>query len=122
MSPKELAKAREISYRWSPLKYYHLSPHAPQPGKSAEALPAALGDLLGGVDGVGNKSTLDALPAILDLDVPAPHQLKDVLRQLHKCLTEQKQKSTHRRIIDRFKMARRHKNVTLAKGTFHSAS
>lgn len=43
------------------------------PGKSAVALPAALGDLLRGMDGVGNKSTLDALPAILDLDVPAPH-------------------------------------------------
>jgi len=44
-----------------------------QPGRSAEALPAALGDLFGRMDGVGNKSTLDAFPAILDLDVPAPH-------------------------------------------------
>lgn len=64
-----------------------------QPGKSAEALPAALGNLLRGVDGVGNKSTLDALPAILDLDVPAPYQLKDVSCQIHKRLKKNKQKS-----------------------------
>ncbi len=89
MSPKNWpvpAKTREISYRWSPLRLYHLSPHTLQPGRSAQTLPAALGDLLGGMDGVGNKSTLDALPAILDLDVPAAYQLKDVPRQIHKCL------------------------------------
>lgn len=56
------------------------------PTQSAEALPAALGDLLGGVDGVGNKSTLDSFPAVLDLDVTIPHQFEDVPRQIHKCL------------------------------------
>lgn len=85
------AKASEIAD--SPPKYYHLSPHMLQPGKSAVALPAALGNLLGGVDGVGNKPALDALPAVLDLDVPAPHQLKDVPRQLHKRLEKKEHKS-----------------------------
>lgn len=65
----------------------------PQPGESAEALPAALGDLLGRMDGVGNKSTLDTLPAVLDLDVPVPHQLEDVPRQLHKGLEKKKRES-----------------------------
>lgn len=62
-----------------------------QPGESAEALPAALGDLLGGMDRVGNKPTLDALPAVLDLDVPAPYQLEDVPRQIHKRLKNKKE-------------------------------
>lgn len=43
------------------------------------------------MDGVGNKSALDALPAVLDLDVPVAHQLKDVLRQIHKRLEEESQ-------------------------------
>lgn len=80
------AKTRLISYKWSPLKFYCLSPHLLLPGQSAQALPAAFGDLLGGMDRVGNKSTLDALPTILDLDVPTPYQLKDVPRQIHKGL------------------------------------
>lgn len=73
--------------RRSPLKYLPPAPpHVLQPGESTEALPAAFGDLLGRMDGVGNKSALNALPAILDFDVPASHQVKDGLRQIHKCL------------------------------------
>lgn len=59
-------------------------------GESAEALSATLGDLLRRVDGVGDKSALDALPAVLDLDVPAPHQLKNVPRQVHERLEGKK--------------------------------
>lgn len=38
------------------------------------------------MDCVGDKSTLNALPAILDCDVPAPYQLKDFPRQVYKGL------------------------------------
>lgn len=57
------------------------------PDKSTQALPAAFGDFLGGMDSIGNKSTFDTFPTILDLDVPAPYQLKDVPRQIHKGLS-----------------------------------
>lgn len=76
-----------------------------QPGESAEALPAALGDLLGGVDGVGDKSTLDALPAVLDLDVPAAHQVKDVPRQIHEGL---KCQMTRNQMRNQIKMSHRY--------------
>lgn len=45
------------------------------------------------MDGVGNKSALDALPAVLDLDVAGPHQLEDVPRQIYERLMSEKQKS-----------------------------
>lgn len=51
------------------------------------------------MDGVGNKSALDALPAVLDLDVPVPHQLKDVLRQIHKRLEEESRAGSATEII-----------------------
>lgn len=35
---------------------------------------------------VGDKSALDALPAILDFNVSAPDQLKDVPGQIHEGL------------------------------------
>lgn len=62
-------KVREISYTGSPI-IYSLWPSMLQTGESAEALATAFGDLLWRVDCVGNKSTLDTLPAVLDLDVP----------------------------------------------------
>lgn len=43
------------------------------------------------MDDVRNKSALDALPAVLDLNVSAAHQLKDVPRQIHKRLWEERQ-------------------------------
>lgn len=62
-----------------------------QTGESAEALAAAFGDLLRGVDRVGNKSTLDALPAVLDLDVPVTYQFEDVPREIYERLWNKKQ-------------------------------
>lgn len=90
MSPKKLAWGQP---RWerSPTNrvqpsFYRLSLHMLHPDPSAQALPAAFGDFLGGMDSIGNKSTFDTLPTILDLDVPAPYQLKDFPRQIHKGL------------------------------------
>lgn len=54
--------------------------------QSAQALPVSLGDLLRGMDNVGDKSAPDALPAILDFYVPRPDQPKDVPRQIHRGL------------------------------------
>lgn len=79
-------RASTARENFSPLRLHRRSANMLQPGKSAVALPAALGHLLGRMDRVGNKSALDAFPAVLDLDVPAPHQLKDFPRQIHKCL------------------------------------
>jgi len=90
--PQKLAKTGDRSPPGgSPLKSDELPAREPS-GESAEALPAALGDLLGGVDGVRDQSTLDALPAVLDRNVPAAYQLKDVLRQIYKRLQKKKQK------------------------------
>lgn len=51
-------------------------------GHSAQAPAIAFGDLLGGVHDVGHEATLHPLPSLLDGDVAALDQLKDVARQL----------------------------------------
>lgn len=58
---------------------------------SAVTLPSTFGDFLRGVDDVWDEAALHALPTVLDLDVSAPHQVKDLPRQVHEGLEEEEE-------------------------------